>query len=97
VGRFGRGEFVEVALQAGAPIVPCAVVAGGRLPLPGALALPALPSSWRIEFGPSIDVSAYGAGAASDRRLVLEISDTIREQVQAMVHENLIRRARADR
>jgi len=97
VGRFGRGEFVEVALQAGAPIVACAVVAGGRLPLPGPLSLPALPSSWRIEFGPPIDLSAYGPDAASDRRRVLEISDTIREQLQAMVHENLIRRERPDR
>lgn len=97
VGRLGRGEFVEVALQAGAPVVPCAVVAAGRLPLPGPLALPALPSSWRIEFGSPLDLSAYGPGGASDRRLVLEISDTIREQLQAMVHENLIRRERADR
>lgn len=97
VGRFGRGEFVEVALQAGAPVVPCAVVADGRLPLPGPLSLPALPSSWRIEFCPPIDLSAYGPDAASDRRLVLEISDTIREQLQATVHENLIRRERADR
>jgi 1-acyl-sn-glycerol-3-phosphate acyltransferase len=96
VGRFGRGEFVEVALESGAPVVPCAVVAGGRLPLPAPLALPALPSSWRIEFGPPVDLSAYGPAGASDRRLVLEISDTIHDQLQAMVHENLIRRARSD-
>jgi 1-acyl-sn-glycerol-3-phosphate acyltransferase len=97
VGRFGRGEFVEVALQAGAPVVPCAVVSAGRLPLPRPFALPALPSSWRIEFGSPIDLSAYGPGAATDRRLVLEISDTIREQLQEMVYDNLIRRERADR
>jgi 1-acyl-sn-glycerol-3-phosphate acyltransferase len=97
VGRFGRGEFVEVALRTGVPVVPCAVVADGRLPLPGPLALPALPSSWRIEFCAPIDLSAYGPGAESDRRLVLEISEAIREQLQAAVHENLIRRERADR
>ncbi len=97
VGRFGRGEFVEVALRAGAPVVPCAVVAAGRLPLPGPLALPALPSSWRIEFCAPVDLSAYGADAANERRLVLEASDAIREQLQAAVHENLIRRERADR
>lgn len=97
VARFGRGEFVEVALRAGVPLVPCAVVADGRLPLPGPLALPALPSRWRIEFGAPIDLSAYGAGAATDRRLVLEVSDAVREQLQAMVHENLIKRERADR
>jgi 1-acyl-sn-glycerol-3-phosphate acyltransferase len=97
VGRFGRGEFVEVALRAGVPLVACAVVAGGRLPLPGPLALPALPSRWRIELCPPVDLSAYGPEAASDRRLVLEVSDAIREQLQAKVHENLIRRERTDR
>jgi 1-acyl-sn-glycerol-3-phosphate acyltransferase len=97
IGRFGRGEFVEVALQSGVPIVPCAVVANGWLPLPGPLALPALPSSWRIEFCPPVDLSAYGPEAASERRLVLELSDAIREQLQATVYENLIRRERADR
>lgn len=52
--RFGRGGFVEVALRAQAPIVPCAVVGSEelypRLPsiplLPRLLGLPALP------FGP---------------------------------------------
>ena len=97
VGRFGRGEFVEVALQARAPVIPCAVLADGRLPLPGPLAVPALPARWRIEFCPPVDLSAYGPEAASDRRLVLEVSDTIREQLQAKVHENLIRRERDDR
>jgi len=97
VGRFGRGEFVEVALRAGVPLVPCAVVADGRLPLPGPLALPVLPARWRIELCPPVDLSAYGPEAASDRRLVLEVSDAIREQLQAKVHENLIRRERIDR
>jgi hypothetical protein len=56
-----------------------------------------LPSSWRIEFCPPVDLSAYGPEAASERRLVLELSDAIREQLQATVYENLIRRERADR
>jgi hypothetical protein len=67
------------------------------LPLPGPLAVPALPSSWRIEFCPPVDLSAYGAETATDRRLLLDASDAIREQLQAKVHENLIRRERADR
>jgi hypothetical protein len=51
-----------------------------------------LPSRWRIEFCAPLDVTAYGPGAASDRRLVLECSDAIREQIQAKVYENLIKR-----
>ena len=73
------------------------MVADGRLPLPGPLALPALPSRWRIEFCPPIDLSAYGPEAASDRRLVLDVADAVRDQLQAKVHENLIRRERTDR
>src|SRR5213595_2495444 len=61
-------------------------------PLLGPLGLVRLPSRWRIEFCPPVDVSTYGPEAASDRRLVLELSDAIREQIQAKVYENLIRR-----
>jgi 1-acyl-sn-glycerol-3-phosphate acyltransferase len=83
IGRFGRGEFVEIALRAGAPIVPCAVVATGP---------PPLPSRWRIEFSAPFDLSAYGPDAASDRRLVLDCSDAVRELIQAKIYENLVKR-----
>jgi 1-acyl-sn-glycerol-3-phosphate acyltransferase len=52
----------------------------------------ALRTSAPIEFCAPVDVSAYGPDAASDRRLVLELSDAIREQIQAKVYENLIKR-----
>ena len=61
-------------------------------PLLGPLGAVPLPSRWRIEFCPPVDLSAYGPDAASDRRLVLELSDAIREQIQAKVYENLIKR-----
>jgi 1-acyl-sn-glycerol-3-phosphate acyltransferase len=61
-------------------------------PLLGPLGAVPLPSRWRIEFCPPVDLSAYGPEAATDRRLVLELSDAIREQVQAKVYENLIKR-----
>jgi 1-acyl-sn-glycerol-3-phosphate acyltransferase len=61
-------------------------------PLLGPLGVVPLPSRWRIEFCPPIDVSAYGPEAASNRRLVLELTDAIREQIQAKVYENLIKR-----
>jgi len=61
-------------------------------PLLGPLGAVPLPSRWRIEFCAPVDLSAYGPDAASDRRLVLELSDAIREQIQAKVYENLIKR-----
>jgi 1-acyl-sn-glycerol-3-phosphate acyltransferase len=115
--RFGRGGFVETALRAQAPIVPCAVVGSEEIhpkiaeapalakllgapylpitptfPLLGPLGAVPLPSRWRIEFCAPVDLSAYGPDAAADRRLVLELSDAIREQIQAKVFENLIKR-----
>ena len=115
--RFGRGGFVELALRAGAPIVPCAVVGSeeiypklGEAPLLarllrapympitptfpwlGPLGAVPLPSRWRIEFGEPVDLSSYGPEAIADRGLVLEIADAVREQVQAMVYEGLVRR-----
>jgi 1-acyl-sn-glycerol-3-phosphate acyltransferase len=118
LARFGRGGFVEIALRAGAPIVPCAVVGSeeiypkvGEAPgwlsrLVGAPYLPItptfpwlgplgaipLPSRWRIEFGEPIDLTSYGPDAIADRGLVLEVADAVREQVQAMVYEGLVRR-----
>jgi 1-acyl-sn-glycerol-3-phosphate acyltransferase len=115
--RFGRGGFVELALRAGAPIIPCAVVGSeeiypmlgearslGRLlrvpylpitptfPWLGPLGLVPLPSRWRIEFCAPIDLSFHGPDAAGDRAKVLEISDTIRDLIQAKVLDNLVQR-----
>jgi 1-acyl-sn-glycerol-3-phosphate acyltransferase len=115
--RFGRGGFVELALRAGAPIVPCAVVGSEEIypkvadlpalarltgapympvtptfPLLGPLGFIPLPSRWRIEFGDPIDVGAYGADGEVERGLVLEISEAIRDQIQAMVYEGIVRR-----
>jgi len=85
-------EAPGVAKLLGMPYLPITPT----FPLLGPLGAVPLPSRWRIEFCPPIDLTAYGP-EASDRRLVLEISDTIREQLQTTVYENLIRRERADR
>ena len=61
-------------------------------PLLGPLGVVPLPSRWRIELCAPVDLSAYGPDAAADRRLVLELTDAIREQIQAKVYENLIKR-----
>jgi 1-acyl-sn-glycerol-3-phosphate acyltransferase len=115
--RFGRGGFVEIALRAGAPIVPVAVVGSEEIypkladvpalaraigapffpvtptfPWLGPLGAVPLPSKWRIEFCEPIATAHYGANAASDRGLVLELTDQVRETVQQAVYANLVRR-----
>ena len=51
-----------------------------------------LPSKWLIAFGKPIDVARYGADAAGDARLVLELSEQVREWIQATVYQLLPRR-----
>ena len=118
--RFGRGGFVEIALRAGAPIIPVAVVGSEEIypkigesrvlaralrapyfpitptfPLLGPLGTIPLPSKWHIEFGTPIRTDTYGANAADDRTLVFELSERVRDDIQRMVYENLVRRGRA--
>jgi 1-acyl-sn-glycerol-3-phosphate acyltransferase len=118
--RFGRGGFVEIALRAGAPIIPVAVVGSEEIypkigessllarmigapyfpitptfPLLGPLGTIPLPSKWRIEFGEPIRTDGYGPDAADDRTLVFELSERVRDEIQRMVYENLVRRGSA--
>jgi 1-acyl-sn-glycerol-3-phosphate acyltransferase len=115
--RFGRGGFVEIALRAGAPIVPVAVVGSEEIypklgesrllarllgapyfpitptfPALGAAGAVPLPSKWRIEFCPPIDLTGFGPEAAEDRASVLEISEQVRETIQERLLENLVKR-----
>jgi 1-acyl-sn-glycerol-3-phosphate acyltransferase len=118
--RFGRGGFVEIALRAGAPIVPVAVVGSEEIypklgdvpplarligapffpvtptfPWLGPLGIVPLPSKWRIEFCDPIDTAHYGPEAATDRGLVLELTEQVRETVQQALLTNLVRRGPA--
>ena len=118
--RFGRGGFVEIALRAGAPIVPVAVVGSEEIypkladvrplarlvgapffpvtptfPWLGPLGVVPLPSKWRIEFCDPIQTAHYGPDAASDRGLVLELTEQVRETVQQALYANLVRRGQA--
>jgi 1-acyl-sn-glycerol-3-phosphate acyltransferase len=118
--RFGRGGFVEIALRAGAPIIPVAVVGSEEIypkvgesrllaratgapyfpitptfPLLGPLGAIPLPSKWRIAFGEPIFTDTYGEDAAEDRTLVFELSERVRDEIQRMVYENLVRRGSA--
>ena len=58
----------------------------------GPLGLVPLPSRWRIEFCEPIDVSAHPPEAADDRRLVLDLSEQVRETIQEKLYENLVKR-----
>jgi 1-acyl-sn-glycerol-3-phosphate acyltransferase len=51
-----------------------------------------LPSKWFIAFGRPIDIARFGPGAAEDSRLVLELSEQVRDWIQATVYQLLPRR-----
>jgi 1-acyl-sn-glycerol-3-phosphate acyltransferase len=120
--RFGRGGFVRTALEAGAPIVPVAIVGAEEIypkiadlrplarlfglpyfpvtptfPLFGLGGLVPLPSRWLIEIGPPVPLAEYGPDAADDPMTVFELTDHVREVVQQMVYDALMRRGPAFR
>jgi 1-acyl-sn-glycerol-3-phosphate acyltransferase len=85
------GESRVLARATGAPFVPITPT----FPWLGPLGLIPLPSKWRIEFGEPIDLSGYDEDAADDRRLVFDIAEQVRESIQQMVYENLVKRGSA--
>jgi 1-acyl-sn-glycerol-3-phosphate acyltransferase len=68
-----------------APITP-------TFPLLGLAGLIPLPSKWFIAFGKPINVSHFGADAANNSRLVLELSEEVREWIQGTLLQLLPRR-----
>jgi 1-acyl-sn-glycerol-3-phosphate acyltransferase len=80
-----------VARAIGAPFVPVTPT----FPWLGPLGLIPLPSKWRIEFCDPIDLSEHGPDAAEDRRLLFDVSEQVRETIQAKLYENLVRRRAA--
>jgi 1-acyl-sn-glycerol-3-phosphate acyltransferase len=85
------GESSALARVTGAPFVPLTPT----FPWLGALGLVPLPSRWRIEFCEPIDLTGYPPEAAEDRRIVLDISEQVRETVQGKLYENLVKRGSA--
>jgi 1-acyl-sn-glycerol-3-phosphate acyltransferase len=77
-----------LARMAGTPFFPVTPT----FPALGPLGAVPLPSRWRIEFCEPIDLSEFGPGAAADRGLVFELSEHVRELIQAKVWENLAKR-----
>jgi 1-acyl-sn-glycerol-3-phosphate acyltransferase len=85
------GESKALARLTGAPFVPITPT----FPWLGPLGAVPLPSKWRIEFCDPIDVSGYGPDAASDRTLVFELSERVRDTIQQKLYENLVKRGSA--
>jgi 1-acyl-sn-glycerol-3-phosphate acyltransferase len=77
-----------LARATGAPFVPITPT----FPWLGPLGLIPLPSRWRIEFCEPIEVSRYGPEAADDQRVVFDLSEQVRETIQARLYENLVKR-----
>jgi 1-acyl-sn-glycerol-3-phosphate acyltransferase len=75
----------------GAPYFPITPL----FPALGPLGAIPLPSRWRIEFCPPIDLSGYGPEAAENRSLVFELSERVRETIQEKLYENLVKRGSA--
>jgi 1-acyl-sn-glycerol-3-phosphate acyltransferase len=80
-----------LARAVGAPFFPITPT----FPLLGPLGLVPLPSKWRIEFCDPIDLSDHPPEAADDRGLVFDISEQVRETIQAKIYENLVARGGA--
>ena len=85
------GNARPVARAVGAPFVPITPT----FPWLGPLGLVPLPSKWRIEFCEPIDLSHQGPGAADDPRLLFDVSEQVRETIQARLYENLVERGAA--
>jgi 1-acyl-sn-glycerol-3-phosphate acyltransferase len=81
----------SLARLIGAPFVPITPT----FPWLGPLGLIPLPSKWRIEFCPPIDLTEHPPEAADDRRLVFDLSEQVRETIQEKIYENLVRRGSA--
>jgi 1-acyl-sn-glycerol-3-phosphate acyltransferase len=85
------GESKLLARAIGAPYFPLTPT----FPWLGPLGAIPLPSRWRIEFGEPIPTDVYGPDAADDRTLVFDLSERVRDEIQQMVYENLVKRGRA--
>ena len=84
------GEAPLLARLLGAPFFPLTPT----FPWLGPIGVVPLPSKWRIEFCDAIETASYGPAAADDRRLVLELSEQVRETIQGKLYENLVKRGR---
>ena len=85
------GDVPALARLMGAPFFPVTPT----FPWLGPLGVIPLPSKWRIEFLDPIETASYGPDAASDRAVVLELAERVREEIQQALYTNLVQRGPA--
>ena len=105
--RFGRGGYVKIALRAGVPIVPAAIIGGeesmpllGKLPgglfgvqyLP--ITLPPLPARWHIRFATPVSMEGAPTEPEHDLAWVERKNLGVRDQIEAMLTDMLQHRER---
>jgi 1-acyl-sn-glycerol-3-phosphate acyltransferase len=104
--EFRRG-FVRMALETGAPIVPCLVIGAEEsqinlsnlkltkflkgLVIPLPLNVIPLPVKWKIKFLEPIQLP-YGKKSITDMVLIRDICDEIQDKMQDALHEELRKR-----
>ena len=81
------GNIKPLARLLGAPYFPITPT----FPWLGPLGLVPLPSKWLIHFGEPIDTTPW-ADQADDPAVVFNLADQVRETIQGMLHELLLRR-----
>src|SRR2546426_5998367 len=81
-------DLQPVARLLGLPVMPITPT----FPWLGLAGLLPLPSKWFIAFGKPIDVSHFGPDAAENPRLVLELTEQVREWIQGTLGQLLPRR-----
>ena len=81
-------DLQPLARLLGLPIAPITPT----FPWLGVAGLIPLPSKWFIAFGEPIQVAQHGPDAAGDARLVLELTEQVREWIQSTLHRLLARR-----
>ena len=81
-------DLRPLAKLLGLPVVPLTPT----FPWLGLGGLVPLPSKWFISFGRPIAVAHHGPESAEDPRIVLDLTEQVREWIQARVHRLLGRR-----
>jgi 1-acyl-sn-glycerol-3-phosphate acyltransferase len=81
-------DVQPIARLFGLPIAPVTPT----FPWLGPAGLIPLPSKWLIAFGRPIEVVRRGPDAAGDARLVLEMTEQVREWIQSTLHRLLAKR-----
>jgi 1-acyl-sn-glycerol-3-phosphate acyltransferase len=97
--------FLRIAIEAGAPIIPCVIIGAEEthlnlgnidlnqiakgLRIPLPIMALPLPAKWKIKFLPPIDTTAFDKAVLEDAEKLKKLAKQIRHQIQAAIHEEL--------